>query len=450
MLSGIIYSLGQSSKIVDNQGNENYRFIDLIYTKDTLEQNRHLTYIAEHWKEEYEVMVLELAYLNANNDLGGKLMDMINEKTGKHLGYSINTWYEYLWSKAEKTLPAYDVFKAELYKTIDSRFERYFINNQSTSTIRFDEIRWGGVKQDGIPPLHNPEMIQAKEATYLSDDHIVFGIAVNGDYRAYPKRILAWHEMFTATVGGEAVTGVYCTLCGTVILYRSTKHDVTYHFGTSGFLFRSNKLMYDRKTQSLWNTLWGEPVVGPLVGRGIKLDYLSVVTTTWGEWKKLHPNTTVLSLNTGYDRDYNEGVAYQKYFSDDRLMFTVPKLQTENIRNKQSVLAIRLQDDPDTAPLAISVKFLKKHPLYRYTIGNTRLLILTDLTGANRAYNVDKKQFKKYDRLRNTVKDNEGQIWTLHEGYLKNDKGDTLPRFETFNAFWFGWRAAYPNTVLIK
>ena len=445
-----IYSSGQPTQPTENAQNEIDHFIELIYTQDTIQQKQHLEFIAENWKAEYEIMILELAYFNFDKELGVQLMDIINEKTGKNLGYSLNAWYEYLWNKEEKTPVNYDYFKAELYKNIDRRFERYFINRSETSKIRLDEIRWGGVTQDGIPPLRNPKMIAADEADYLADDNVVFGIAINGDVRAYPKRILAWHEMFTATVGGEPVTGVYCTLCGTVIIYKSTKDGVKYDLGTSGFLFRSNKLMYDRNTQSLWNTVWGEPVVGPLAGKGIQLDYLSVVTTTWGEWKKLHPTTQVLSLNTGYERDYGEGVAYHDYFADDKLMFAVPKLERKKIKNKQSILAIRLQDDVNEPPVAISVKFLKKNPLYYYKIGRTNLLILTDRTGANRVYEIGDHSFIKYDRAENSIWDNEGEEWTIHEDHLKNDKGEILNRFQTFNAFWFGWQAAYPNTVLIK
>jgi hypothetical protein len=98
-------------------------------------------------------------------------------------------------------------------------------------------------------------MISASEATYLDDDDVVFGIEVNGDVRAYPKRILAWHEMFVDTVGGIPVAGVYCTLCGTVILYETKVDGTNHEIGTSGFLYRSNKLMYDRATQSLWSTI---------------------------------------------------------------------------------------------------------------------------------------------------------------------------------------------------
>ena len=84
--------------------------------------------------------------------------------------------------------------------------------------------------------------------------------------------------------------------------------------------------MYDQATQSLWSTLLGEPVIGPLVGQCIELKWRSVVTTTWGEWRRRHPDTKVLSLDTGFDRDYGEGVAYQEYFATDQLMFKSPQL----------------------------------------------------------------------------------------------------------------------------
>ena len=111
-----------------------------------------------------------------------------------------------------------------------------------------------------------------------------------------------------------------------MVLYETRHKGVSHALGTSGFLYRSNKLMYDRETSSLWSTLHGTPVIGPLVGKGISLKRRSVVTTTWSEWKKRHPQTTVLSLDTGHRRDYGEGVAYQDYFSTDEVMFSVPQL----------------------------------------------------------------------------------------------------------------------------
>ena len=204
------------------------------------------------------------------------------------MGYGMQRWNNWLWNEPEMLHPDYHSFKASLYALIDPRFSDYFAE-QMPRKIRLDEVVWGGVRQDGIPPLRQPKMIKAAEAEYLQEDNIVFGIEVNGDARAYPKRIMAWHEMFVDTVGGEPVTGVYCTLCGAMILYKSTIGGVVHDLGTSGFLYRSNKLMYDKQTNSLWNTIWGEPVVGSLVNQGLVLERLGIVTTSWREWRQRHP-----------------------------------------------------------------------------------------------------------------------------------------------------------------
>ena len=133
---------------------------------------------------------------------------------------------------------------------------------------------------NGIPPLRYPDHVPADDADYLDDDNVVFGIEVAGEARAYPKRILAWHEMAIDSVGGVDLTIVYCTLCGTVIPYESILDGRHIQLGTSGLLYRSNKLMFDEATKSLWSTLEGRPVVGSLVGSGLELARRSMVTTT--------------------------------------------------------------------------------------------------------------------------------------------------------------------------
>jgi len=110
--------------------------------------------------------------------------------------------------KLQSTHPDYGLFKAIFYSRIDPRFSEYFVKTEG-ATIRLDEVRWGGVRRDGIPPLKNPKMLTVAEADYLADTDVVFGIDLNGDARCYPKRILAWHEMFKDTIGGESVCGVY-------------------------------------------------------------------------------------------------------------------------------------------------------------------------------------------------------------------------------------------------
>ena len=335
-----------------------------------------------------------------------------------------------------------------MHRAIDSRFAKYFLSRQNQSKIRLDEVRWGGVIQDGIPPLRNPDMINANQARYLEDDHIIFGISINGDTRAYPKRILAWHEMFTDQVGGVPVSGVYCTLCGTVILYKTEQNGVQYQMGTSGFLYRSNKLMYDKKTQSLWNTLWGKPVIGPLVDKGIELEYLSVVTTTWGEWKKRHPETKVLSLKTGHDRNYDEGIAYKDYFSTDELMFNIPK-KDKRLKNKQEILAIRLPGETEEN-IAISSKYLRKNPIHTGIINQKNFIVFTDKSGAHRVYFNKTIEFVTYNG-QSTATDSKGNSWKLEEEELINTKTqEVLKRIPTHNAFWFGYKAAFPEVTLIK
>lgn len=423
-------------------------FLNLVISKDKKVLENAITAIDENWQEGYEIMLIESIYFSRNSDLILKLISLLEEKTDQKFGYDFNKWFHWLWNKDANYQDEYFEYKAKVHSLIDLKFRGYFEDRASETTIRLDEVRWGGVKQDGIPPLRQPKMITKNDANYLNDSDIVFGIEVNGDARAYPKRILAWHEMFVDNVGGINVAGVYCTLCGTVILYETEVNGVNHEIGTSGFLYRSNKLMYDKATQSLWSTLEGEPVIGPLVGKGIKLPYRSVVTTTWGEWKKRHPATQVLSLDTGFERDYGEGKAYNDYFSTDKLMFTVPNEDTSELKNKDEILSIRHASFPKEN-IAISSKFLKKNSIYETSIGNIELVVLTDKSGAHRVYQTNGLKLVNFqDEI--SVIDITGKIWNITENKLIAEDGSILPRFATHNAFWFGYKAAFPNVKLIK
>jgi len=410
-----------------------------------------LEQIAASWHPGYAVMLLELLQLARDPNLGVSLLSAMEEGTGQKLGRDIHGWYEWIWNQPYRPHPEYAEFKSLLYRHIDPLFAEYFSNDRQ-ATIRLDEVRWGGVWQDGIPPLRSPKMIAAKDAGYLKNDHVVFGVDVNGDARAYPKRILAWHEMFVDEVGGVPVAGVYCTLCGTVILYETELAGQSYDLGTSGFLYRSNKLMYDQATQSLWNTIWGRPVIGPLVAKEgdppIELVSGSVVTTTWGEWHRRHPDTQVLSLDTGHERDYSEGAAYREYFASDRLMFNVPKLD-RRLDNKAEVLTLFPQ--ADASALAISADFLakKKNSIYHDQHGGRPFVVLTDRSGANRVYETEGLSFSSWDRDHN-VEDENGVLWVLSESELVASDGRSLARLPAQRAFWFGWYAAFPDTRLVK
>ena len=226
-------------------------------------------------------------------------------------------------------------------------------------------------------------------------------------------------------------------------MYQTDQNGKHYELGTSGFLYRSNKLMYDHETESFWSTLQGVPVVGELVGKEIELKRRHVVTTTWGKWKSLHPDTTVLSLDTGHRRDYGEGVAYANYFATDRLMFDVPK-KDERLLNKDQVFALRQGDDQ----VAIAIDFLKKHPVYAEKVGDTEVVIFADEDGTSRAYESGGLTFQSFDGINKAI-DANGQTWKVSESEIVN--GDMkLSRIPSHRAFWFGWRSQFPETRLVK
>ena len=226
-------------------------------------------------------------------------------------------------------------------------------------------------------------------------------------------------------------------------MYQTNFNGVHHELGTSGFLYRFNKVMYDHATKSCWSTLHGEPIVGPLVGKGIKLERRYLVTTTWGQWKARHPNTTVLSLDTGHRRDYGEGVAYRDYFATDKLMFTVPQID-KRLLNKDEVLAFRNQEQQ----LAIAITYLAKKGIHHDKLGEQNIVVLSSRNGASRAYDSDGTTFASWDGANQAI-DSTGKKWTVLEDSLVSE-GKKLARMPSHNAFWFGWVSQFPKTRLVK
>ena len=432
-----------------------------------------LDILEKNWHDRYVAMLLELAELSvarptaraqdaplepgvsdappppAISPARERLIRFLERQTGQRFGFDFDKWHRWLWSRPADLHPDYTRFKGLLYANIDPRMREFFPPDVA-ATIRLDEVVWGGVRVNGIPPLYYPKHLQASDARYLRDSDVVFGIAINGEARAYPKRILAWHELAWDRIGGVELTIVYCTLCGTVIPYESSAGGELRRMGTSGLLYRSNKLMFDEGTRSLWSTLDGQPVIGPLVGRGLALKPRATVTTTWGEWRRRHPKTTVLSLETGHERDYSEGAAYREYFGTDRLMFSVPAPDTR-LANKAEVLVLRVAPSKDGAlvPLAISADFLRRRPVFHTEVAGRRLVVVTSQAGANRVYDAGDRTFAARmdgDRL----VDQDGARWTVAEDDLQSPAGGSRPRLAAQRAFWFGWYAQFPDTLLIK
>jgi len=423
--------------------------------------------IAASWRDGYALMFVDMIDVLSRTgfvDPRGfvqlaRLTQFLERQTGQSFGSDIASWRRWAWSLPYEPHPEYGAFKGTLLARLDPRFAAFFAAPVEAS-IRLDEIEWGGVGVNGIPPLDHPKLLPAEDAAYLDAGDIVFGLTVAGEARAYPKRILAWHELALDTLGDRELAVVYCTLCGTVIPFDAELGGAIRTFGTGGLLYRSNKLMFDAGTKSLWSSLTGEPVVGPLTGSGLRLEALPVVTTTWGEWRSRHPETTVLSLDTGFARDYSEGAAYRAYFATDELMFDVA-LRDGRLPNKAEVLVVRSLGgnsgpgdgaaEAAPSPVAIETGLLDRHPVYRTGIDGVELVILTSGAGANRVYLADGFRF---DRLADEshVLDADGRRWKIDETALVAEfaPGISLPRVAAHRAFWFGWYAQHPDTALIR
>ncbi len=216
--------------------------------------------------------------------------------------------------------PDYLKVKRAIFTTFVPGWEKIFVEGN----IDWRHVSWGGVPIDDrkydttdtlcncIPAADNPKVTSAAEATWLKDDDIVFGIEVNGEYRAYPRQIMEVREMVNDTLGGRDLGIPYCTLCGAAQAYFTDRLPEGVDrpvLRTSGLLIRSNKVMYDVKTFSVFDTFLGTAVTGPLAEKKIQLQQASVVTTDWGTWKKAHPETTVLveALALGRNFDFRNG-----------------------------------------------------------------------------------------------------------------------------------------------
>jgi hypothetical protein len=278
-------------------------------------------------------------------------------------------------------------------------------------------------------------MLAAKDAGYLFDDDLVFGLEIAGDARAYPLRIMGWHEMMNDTVGGRHVALAYCTLCSAAIAYDTDVSGFAAElvFGTSGFLYRSNKLMYDRATLSLWNQFTGTPAVGPLVGSGIVLEQYPVVTTSWGAWKARHPDTTVLDIRTGYERDYDPGQAYAQYFHSDQLMFPAG-LHDDRLAPKAHVFTVRVAEGARAWP----VDTLGEHAVINDAIGELPVVVLAHGPERTaRAYRRDGVEFAAGEEP-GTLR-GDGAVWRVTEDALLASDGRRLERLPGHVAYWFAW-----------
>jgi len=508
----------------------------------------------------YIAPLIDLAFFArfAETSTDQAVFDALKALSGKdfHTG-----WDAYLEWASEQNIalpPHYDEFKSAFFIAfVDPEMARFFrAGVQENAAINMLELVWGGVLVDGIPSLVNPRHITPTEATaegesprfarfcnaedcrYPAPDEWVFGVSINGDSRAYPLRILNWHEMFNDVFGmatlydapdGAALCGfraptpfialgrsgadwvqisgqsagcpangwletaaiewlagdpqslpesgvlsdsavrgrvagrpvmlAYCTLCGSGVLYDTRLmldgQPVDLVFGSTGLLMRSNKVMYDRQTLTAWNALTGTPAFGALAGQVARLERLPVVVTDWATWLDEHPETSVISLETGYQRNYTNGAAYGDYFNDpDFLMFPVWQQDTSAQGNKEVIFALDINGVQKAYPLELIIP----QGVTNDTLADTNLVLITRAAPERAFVEPGGAAVRAYERgehvfapgaERGQVIDADGRVWRVTEDALIAPDGEeALPRLGGHLAFWFGWYAYYPQTLV--
>ncbi|HWH45722.1 MAG TPA: DUF3179 domain-containing protein [Thermoleophilaceae bacterium] len=389
---------------------------------------------------------------------GSEIADGLERITGRDGGLDWDAWVEWYASTDIEAPSGFRAWKGGILSRIDSGFGAFF-DERLPSEIRVEEVVWGGVALDGIPALDDPATLPAARARYLDEDDPVFGVALGGEARAYPLRILDWHEMVNDTVGGRAVSLAYCTLCGAGVLFATETDERTYTFGSSGFLMRSNKLMYDRQTRTLWNQLTGRPVLGELAGDEVELETLPVVVSTWGRWRERHPDTTVLDIRTGHDRPYSRGAAYGDYFASPEAMFPVGP-PGRGLRTKERVFALRVGDAPKAYPL----DRVTEERVINDRLGGRGVVVVAageriatrgrdERTGVDVEYDSG-AEVRAYERGRHrfaghgsdALRDERGRRWRVTEDALAGPGGERLERLGGHLAYAFGWLSYFPRS----
>jgi len=274
----------------------------------------------------------------------------------------------------------------------------------SNATIPTSEILRGGPPRDGIPSIDRPKFMRPDEARFMRNGDLVVSLRVGEETRAYPLRILVWHEIVNDTIGGKPVAVTYCPLCGTAMVFDREVAGRTLTFGVSGLLYQSDVLMYDRQTGSLWSQLGVAAVSGPYVGA--KLSWIAAEHMTWKAWKASHPEGRVLSTDTGFRRDYGSA-PYTDYENSAQIMFPVPSHRKE-LPSKEWVAGLVVAGVPKAYPLAR----LPRRTEFEDRVGDVALRVAYDPS-------------------------------TRHLTVTRADTGEPVPH--TY-AYWFAWQAFYPTT----
>ncbi len=326
-----------------------------------------------------------------------------------------------------------------------------------------DEITSGGVPRDGIPPIDHPQFVAPSEADrWLADVEPVALFEMNGDARAYPLQILIWHEIVNDVVGGEPVAITFCPLCNTAIAFKRVLDGVVYDFGTTGKLRHSNLVMWDRQTQSWWQQITGEAIVGDLTGQ--KLTFLPASIVSWADFKTAFPQGQVLSRDTGYSRRYGFN-PYIGYDDVGRSPFLFDGVPDGRLPAMERVVAVTISDEDKAYPFSL----LAKERAVEDTVGGQDIVVfwapgtVSALGGRVIADSRDVGAAAVFDphlegrRLgfmfdNVAIRDLEtGSTWNILGQAVDGPlAGKQLTPVIHANHFWFAWAAFKPGTAVYQ
>ncbi len=209
----------------------------------------------------------------------------------------------------------------------------------SNLTIPEDDILRGGPPKDGIPALTAPHHTPVASAGFLNAQDRVVGVSIEGEARAYPIRLLNWHEIVNDELAGEPFAVVYCPLCDSASVIGRRMGGEVLEFGVSGLLHNSNVILYDRTHDALWSQIGFNALSGPHAGQ--ELPHLPFELTTFGQWRRDHRDGTVASFQTGHPRDYSRN-PYDAYFQREGLMFPAKGSGDTRLGEKEPVLGVKI------------------------------------------------------------------------------------------------------------
>ena len=333
----------------------------------------------------------------------------------------------------------------------------------SLHTVPYDEFLSGGVPRDGIPPLDDPQFESISDAdTWLEDVQPMVALEINDEARGYPLAILTWHEIANDTLGGVPVSVTFCPLCNSAVAFDRRIGNDTLTFGVSGNLRHSDLVMWDRQTESWWQQLTGEGIVG--VYAGYQLDFVPAQIVSWGDFKTAFPEADVLSRETGYQRNYGRN-PYAGYDRVDQSPFLFKGRTDDRLLPMERVVALVF----DGQPLAFPFLKLELEPVVNHSVNGRDIVVLfqpgtaSALDQSSIADSRDVGSTGVFDAVL------DGQTLTFRlgpDGFSDNETdsvwnvlgqavsgplaGKSLEPIVHGNHFWFAWAAFAPDAEIYR